>query len=64
MTYDLPPPCGLPDRFGWSCCGYPQACRRLPSWREELAARLDDACAVDVSGSGINREPVSWWKTG
>lgn len=21
-------PCGTPDRYGWSCCGHPEACRR------------------------------------
>ena len=21
-------PCGMPDEHGWSCCGYPNDCRR------------------------------------
>lgn len=33
------------------------------SWREEAAARLDDACAIDTSATDINREPKPWWRT-
>jgi hypothetical protein len=36
---------------------------RVPSRREQLAADLDDACAVDVSAVSINRDTKDWWKT-
>jgi hypothetical protein len=43
--------------------GIPFSIEPMPSWREQLAADLDDACAIDVSAVGINREPKDWWKS-
>lgn len=33
------------------------------SWRDEVTERLDEACAVDRSATGINREAMPFWKT-
>jgi hypothetical protein len=44
-------------------CGLSFSIEPIPSWREKLAADLDEACAIDVSATGINRGPHDWWKT-
>jgi hypothetical protein len=33
------------------------------SWRDEAAEHLDDACAVDVSATGIDRSQKPWWNS-